>query len=291
MAKQKTVAGVRGGSRIIVGRRFVQLTENGDIAAVVDLIQKRAVASSDIGGTQHQEFGAEFDQAAIVARRQLEIGNRPIRCSVRIEREEGAPAQLLIGAGVAEFGAGGEGLPAQDLDPLDPGAGGRREAGCSQRQARDNELTHDPCLPPSAVSAGQRAAHHRSATRCGRGLARALCVFAPRAATEVRPAVVAGRDSRQSFARQHRRAAHGARRSLAAGGVSAVGARKSPTSVDRGQARMGNATKSYVNGSFVAVATSKKMRPRPRNRRTLAINTVLLTPSATRLSCADGIQH
>jgi hypothetical protein len=78
-----------------------------------------------------------------------------------------------------------------------------------QRQARDNELTHDPCLPPSAVSASQRAAHHRSATRCGRGLARALCVFAPRAAKVVRPAVVAGRDSRQSFARQHRRAAHG----------------------------------------------------------------------------------
>src|SRR5258706_8477908 len=28
----------------------------------------------------------------------------------------------------------------------------------------------------------------------------------------------------------------------------------------------GNATKSYVNGSFVAAATSKKMRPRPRNK-------------------------
>jgi hypothetical protein len=147
MAKQKTVAGVHGGGRIIAGRRFVQLTEDCDIAAVVDLVQKRAVASGDIGGTQHQEFGAEFHQSAIVARRQLEIGNSSIRRSVRIEREEGATAQLFIDAGPAEFGAGGEGLAAQDLDPLNPGAGGRREAGCSQRQARDDELAHDPCLP------------------------------------------------------------------------------------------------------------------------------------------------
>jgi hypothetical protein len=125
----------------------VQLTENGDVAAVVDLVQKRAVTSSDVRGTQHQEFGAEFDQAAVVARRQLEIGNRPIRRSVRIEREEGATAQFFVGAGVAEFSAGGEGLAAHDLDPLDPGAGGRCEACGSQRQARDDELAHDPCLP------------------------------------------------------------------------------------------------------------------------------------------------
>ena len=76
----------------------MQLTENGDIAAVVDLVQKRAVAASDIGGSQHQEFGAEFDQATVVARRQLEIGNRPIRRGVGIEREEGASAQFFIGA-------------------------------------------------------------------------------------------------------------------------------------------------------------------------------------------------
>ena len=93
--KQKTIAGVCGGGRVIIGRRFVQLTENADIAAVVDLVQKRAVASSDIGGTQHQEFGAEFHQSVIVARRQLEIGNRSIRRSVRIKREEGATAQLF----------------------------------------------------------------------------------------------------------------------------------------------------------------------------------------------------
>jgi hypothetical protein len=43
MTKQKTVAGIRGGGQIIAGRRFVQLTENGDIAAVTDLVQKRAV--------------------------------------------------------------------------------------------------------------------------------------------------------------------------------------------------------------------------------------------------------
>src|SRR5262249_19220638 len=97
------------------------------------LVQKRAVASSDIGRTQHQEFGAKFHLSAIVARRQLEIGNRSIRRSVRIKREEGATAQLFIGAGVAEFGAGGEGLAAQDLDSLDPGAGRRGEASCSQK--------------------------------------------------------------------------------------------------------------------------------------------------------------
>jgi hypothetical protein len=40
--------------------------------------------------------------------------------------------------------AGSEGLAAQDLNPLDPGAGGRREASCSQKYARDDELAHDP---------------------------------------------------------------------------------------------------------------------------------------------------
>src|SRR5262249_55246203 len=112
--------------------RFVQLTKNADIAAVVDLVQKRAIASSDIGGTQHQGFGAEFHQSAFVARRPLEIGNLSISRSRPSHREKSATAQLLIGSGVAECSAGGEGLAAQDLDPLDPGAGGRREASCSQ---------------------------------------------------------------------------------------------------------------------------------------------------------------
>ena len=58
-------------------------------------------------GRNTRNFGAEFHQSAIVARRQLEIGNRSIRRSVRIEREEGATAQFFIGAGVAEFSAGG----------------------------------------------------------------------------------------------------------------------------------------------------------------------------------------
>src|SRR5262249_21955484 len=40
IAKQKPVAGVCGGGRIIIGRRFVQLTENAYIAAVVDLSYK-----------------------------------------------------------------------------------------------------------------------------------------------------------------------------------------------------------------------------------------------------------
>ena len=143
--EQESVAGVGNGGRIVAARRVVELAEYRNIAAVVDLVEQRAVAARGIDRTQQQEFGAEFDQAAIIARRQREVGNGRIRRGLRIEREESAAAQLLVGAGRTEFGAGGERLAAQNFDPLDLGSGRRRDAGAQNKRSNDDAtVVHAP---------------------------------------------------------------------------------------------------------------------------------------------------
>jgi hypothetical protein len=143
LTKQETIAGIRNGRRIVAGRRVLQLTENADIATIVDLVQKRAVAARCDGRTQHKEIGAEFDEPARIARRELKIGDRLIGGGVRIEREEGATAQLLVGAGGAEFGTRREWLAAQDFDALDPRGGRRCEPSRCQEQPCDDATAHD----------------------------------------------------------------------------------------------------------------------------------------------------
>ena len=133
-AEQEAVTRLRRRLGIIAERGVVELAQNRDIAAVVDLVEQRAVAARGVDRAQHQEFGAELDQATVVAGRQLEIGDRRIGGGVRIEREEGAPAQLFIGADDTELGAGREGLAAHDLKPLDSGRRRRTDIGRGQKQ-------------------------------------------------------------------------------------------------------------------------------------------------------------
>ena len=142
--EQEPVARIRDRRRIVAERGFVELAKNGDVSAVVDLIQQRAVATRGHLGTQHQEFRAELHQPTSIAWRQLEVGHRRVRRRVRIERKEGATAQLFIGAGITEFDAGGEVLSAQDLDPLDPGSSRRRETGYRQKQCCGDDASHAP---------------------------------------------------------------------------------------------------------------------------------------------------
>jgi hypothetical protein len=108
----------------------VELPQNADVAAIVDLIKQRAVAAGARRRTQHQKVRAEFDQPARIARREREIGNRRIGGDGGIEREHRPAAQLFIGAGVTELGAGRERLAAEDLDALHPRGSRRRDARC-----------------------------------------------------------------------------------------------------------------------------------------------------------------
>ncbi len=162
---------------IVAERRFVDLVENADIAAVVHLVQQRAVTARGVRRAQHQEFGAEFDQPPIIAGRELEVGNGRVRGSVRIEREEGATAQLLIAAGMTELDTIGECLAAHDLDALDPR--GRRQRAASGRKTQhcENEAAHarivpsppEPCHPQLQTKVVWKCADHdRSAASGGR---------------------------------------------------------------------------------------------------------------------------
>ena len=148
VTKQKTVAGIGRRRWIVAEGGFVELTEHADIAAIVDLVEQRAVAARRRRRTQHQELGAELDQAAAVARRQRKIGDRLIGGGVRIECEEGTTAQLFVGAGTTEFGAARERLAAEDLDALDARRSRRRESGCDQEQSRDDAAMHARKVPP-----------------------------------------------------------------------------------------------------------------------------------------------
>ena len=118
----------------------MELAEDGDVAAVVDLVEQRAIAARGLLGTQHQELRAEFHQPTHIARRQLEIGHCRIRRRIRIKHEEGAAAQFFIGTAITELDAGREVLAAQDFDPLNPRSGRQRNRG--QKQCCDDDSPH-----------------------------------------------------------------------------------------------------------------------------------------------------
>jgi hypothetical protein len=128
MTEQEAVAGMRCRGGIVARGCFVDLAQNADVAAIVDLVEQRAVAASARRRTQHQEVGAEFHKPARIARREREIGNRRIGSGGGIEREHGAATQLFIGAGITELDAARERLAAEDLDALHPRGSRRREA-------------------------------------------------------------------------------------------------------------------------------------------------------------------
>jgi hypothetical protein len=72
------------------------------------------------------------------ARGELEVGDRRVGGSRGIEREEGAPAQLLIGACRPERRTAGEWLARENLNALDPGRGRDGE------DAKEGEGGSDP---------------------------------------------------------------------------------------------------------------------------------------------------
>ena len=127
MAEQKAVAGIDCARGIVVERGLVELAQHGDAAAVVDLVEQGAVAARGLGRAQHQEIGGEDDAAVGAARGELEVGDRRVGGSLRIEREEGAPAQLLVRARRSERRAARERFARKNLNALDLGDGRRDE--------------------------------------------------------------------------------------------------------------------------------------------------------------------
>ncbi len=75
------------------------------------------MAPGEVDGLDDVERGGELDEAGGIARRQVEVDDRGQAGLGRVDREVGLAEQALIGAGIAEGDAPGEGLPALDVEP------------------------------------------------------------------------------------------------------------------------------------------------------------------------------
>ncbi len=135
MAHQEAVAGVGSGGGIVGLRAAaIHLAEDGDRAPVVDVIEQGGTPG--LHRTQHQEFAGEHDPAASVAGRALQVDDAGVGGGVRVEGEMGDAADLLIGPGLAEALAGGEGDAFEHLDPVDG-----RPRGAAERQNRERQTS------------------------------------------------------------------------------------------------------------------------------------------------------
>src|SRR5262249_41642107 len=85
--------------------------------AVRKLVEDAAAAPRDLHGLDDVERGGELDEAGSIAGRQIEVDDRGQPNLGRIYREVSIAEQALVGTGVAEGDAAGEGLAALDVEP------------------------------------------------------------------------------------------------------------------------------------------------------------------------------
>jgi hypothetical protein len=84
---------------------------------VRELVQNAAASPDDLHWLDDVQRGGELDEARRIAWRQVKIDDRGQAGLSRVDREVGITEQTLIGAGIAEGDAPGEGLPALDVEP------------------------------------------------------------------------------------------------------------------------------------------------------------------------------
>ena len=86
----------------VVRRHVVQQVDKPLVAAVVDVVEQRAVALVGIGRAQDVEVGRVFDLAARVARRAADVDDAAVGGMRGVELAEEAPLDAHIGTGSAE---------------------------------------------------------------------------------------------------------------------------------------------------------------------------------------------
>ena len=115
-AEQVAVAGVLQRRRVVAGRRVAKVLHRPLVAAVAVVEEEPPVSACRIGRLQDAEVGGELDQAVPIARRLVQIDDPRLRGRVGIDGEARPPGQPLVGAGVAELVAAGEGAAFVDVD-------------------------------------------------------------------------------------------------------------------------------------------------------------------------------
>src|SRR5262249_41799113 len=91
--------------------------DEATVAAVRKLVEDAAATSRDFHGLDDVERGGELDKAGTIAGRQGEVDDGRQAWLGRVDRGGGVAGQGLVGPGVAEGDATGEGLPALDVEP------------------------------------------------------------------------------------------------------------------------------------------------------------------------------
>ena len=116
-AHRKAVADVGHGLGIVHALRAVgDVAEQHLAAAIVDLVEDSSVASGGILGPQDEDVGRVFDLAVGVERRLVDQRDALVGGIVRIDLALGLGDDALIGAGLAERRAVGQGFDPFDVE-------------------------------------------------------------------------------------------------------------------------------------------------------------------------------
>ena len=106
LAHEEAVAGV--GSLRQVGAAAVVEAHGAAAAAIGELVEEAAVAAAEVDRLEDVEVGGELDEAGGVARREVEVDDGGQAGRRRVDGEVDLADQALVGARIAEGGAGGE---------------------------------------------------------------------------------------------------------------------------------------------------------------------------------------
>ena len=118
-AHEETVAGMRGGQRIVAVLRVVEELQRAFVASIAVVVEHAAVAAGEIHRLEDHAVGLAVHQPPRVTRSLVEIDHVALRCRQRIEREMHAARQAFVGADVVELLTVGEGATVGD-DEFNP---------------------------------------------------------------------------------------------------------------------------------------------------------------------------
>ena len=114
---EEAVAGIVG---LVARPSLVPVPVEGPVRAIVDLVEQRAVALTDVHRLQNVHVEAVFDQPRGVARRLVEIDDAGVERGLRVGDGMRRPHEDFVRAGGSERLAAECGTPARDVESGDP---------------------------------------------------------------------------------------------------------------------------------------------------------------------------
>ena len=145
--EQEAVAGMGRTLRVVAVFGIAEILERALVSPIAPVEDQAAIAERRVRRLQDQDIGAERDQPFAVPRREPDVGHARLRRRQRIDPEERARRDALIGAGSPEPLPVGEGPAVADLQLNEIGHGGtvsRAEAATIAGQPRRSK----PCPQP-----------------------------------------------------------------------------------------------------------------------------------------------